>query len=666
MTKSGDGEKVINTQMMPDYACCDDPGYFFISSPLNVYPIGRSDALVLYVEGGCPPFTWAASGSWATFGTAETAVRYNTLESGTDVGADVTVTVTDLCSEEVTISVPWTGAKTCCEDPPAFSMQTLGSELNTALWPGEAVVFLDGGCKPFSWSVEGVGYSLDNATTNSRRNRLAATAGSVGGRVTVEDYCGTSKCVSCDFDFVANQHWKLAPVDSISNVTVEHGKTEAYWDIVDNPSKWFVGSSGTWTSTIHTSDSAESPTLDEIVTLRARDACLTPCYKTYILSCSAKRRITQFKRMSTSTASDVRAIKLTECNLCVSVGDRRLRTFAVDTSTGSVGDLIDEVQFTAHYVFLPVVIEILDSGTDETTIVAVAWAGTSGSWIATYTINNSTGDISDSAIDEECVHNVYSTWIDVIHQRGQVYVAGVSTPSTGLITGIGIDGVGNIATDYVHSHLFTEVFQATRQTHYISLCKGTYDQDLVVAYQLLGSGDNQFHGFIDSWDIEEGGIGAASVGSIDFANVAQHIDVARLSYDNDGYVVVYNIDVNGGGMAVISQDADNNLAIEATYDPPGDFAQPTIVHLQNDCFGILNANYSGGGWTWNFMTMLIDTFGDYAVRYMYWKNAVGGTANYASQIVKISSTILAGYVTAIYYSPNNGHGMTTMEMYCNE
>jgi len=195
MEKSGDGSP-FNEQMIQDYPCGEEPGHYFISSPLNVYSIGRSGSIVLYVEGGCSNFTWASDNAWATFGTAETSVRYNTIESGADEGQDTVVTVTDANGLEVTINVPWNGAASCCEDPPALSFQTLAVELGP--FPGEVVVFLDGGCPPFTWGISGTGFTLDYAATNSRRNRVHGTADNEVS-VTVEDSCGqTASVSSCD------------------------------------------------------------------------------------------------------------------------------------------------------------------------------------------------------------------------------------------------------------------------------------------------------------------------------------------------------------------------------------------------------------------------------------------------------------------------------------
>lgn len=267
MIKSGDGKQYFREQMMPDYACCDDPGYFFISSPLNVYPIGRSGSLVLYVEGGCPPFTWAASGSWATFGTAETSVRYNTLGSGAGVGADVTVTVTDLCSEEVTISVPWTGAATCCEDPPAFSMQTPMDEITG--WPGEVVVFLDGGCPAFTWTISGTGFTLDYAETNSRRNRVHGNAGAIGLTIAVEDSCGQTACQSPGMHISAP--CGFIETGEALTVTLKYGTAPITWEWVGSHTGWTLAEAETADLDVIVTV-ASGPT-DKCVTLKATDFC---------------------------------------------------------------------------------------------------------------------------------------------------------------------------------------------------------------------------------------------------------------------------------------------------------------------------------------------------------------------------------------------------------
>jgi len=192
MTKDGSGEP-HNKEIIQDYPCGDEAGHYFISSPVNTWSIGRSGAVVLYVEGGCPNFTWASDNAWATFGTAETSVRYNTISSTADEGQDTIVTVTDANGLEVTISVPWHGGPTCCEDVPlAFSVQTAWDEVDDSRnWPGEVVILLDGGCPPFDWTVSGTNFTLDNAASNSRRNRLANAVGPATPEITVTDLCDT-------------------------------------------------------------------------------------------------------------------------------------------------------------------------------------------------------------------------------------------------------------------------------------------------------------------------------------------------------------------------------------------------------------------------------------------------------------------------------------------
>jgi len=188
ITKDGSGEP-INEEMIQDYPCGEEAGHYFISSPLNVYSIGRSGAVVLYVEGGCPNFTWASDNAWATFGTATTSVRYNTISSTSAEGQDTVVTVTDANGLEVTISVPWNGAATCCDDPPALSIQTPVAEIVGEFAVCEVVVFIDGGCPPFAWvttTTSGTA-TLDYAATNSRRNRITGTAPC--WTLTVTDYC---------------------------------------------------------------------------------------------------------------------------------------------------------------------------------------------------------------------------------------------------------------------------------------------------------------------------------------------------------------------------------------------------------------------------------------------------------------------------------------------
>jgi len=197
MTKDGSGEP-IKKDIIQDYPCGSEPGHSFRSSPLNIYAIGRDSSVVLYVEGGCPNFTWESDNEWATFETAETSVRYNTITSSADEGQDTIVTVTDANGLEVTISVPYSGASTCCEDVPIeFALQTDRDEI---VLGGDTVIFLDGGCSPFTWEVDDEELTLANAATNSRRNKLTASGDATKGTLTVTDLCEASVTACLCFD----------------------------------------------------------------------------------------------------------------------------------------------------------------------------------------------------------------------------------------------------------------------------------------------------------------------------------------------------------------------------------------------------------------------------------------------------------------------------------
>ena len=187
MTKSGSGEPILK-EMLQDYPCGDEPGCGFRSSPLNIYPIARDSSVVLYVEKGCANFTWESDNEWATFGSATTSARYNTLTSSADEGQDTVVTVTDSNGLEVTITVLYSDASSCCEDPPALSFRTVSTEIADCVGR-DVVVFIAGGCPPFTWEVSAVGGTaeLDYEATNSRRNRVTSDTPCVV--VTVTDAC---------------------------------------------------------------------------------------------------------------------------------------------------------------------------------------------------------------------------------------------------------------------------------------------------------------------------------------------------------------------------------------------------------------------------------------------------------------------------------------------
>ena len=430
MTKSGSGEPLTKV-MIQDYPCGDEPGHAFRSSPLNIYSIARDSAVVLYVEGGCPNFTWASDNAWATFGTAATAVRYNTLTSSADEGQDTIVTVTDANGLEATISVPYNDASTCCEDVPMeFAKQTPWDEITSVSWPNDVVVFLDGGCPPFDWTIIGANFTLDYAATNSRRNRLHGAVGADSDDIylTIEDLCGSLLCypgVLFSGDcFSVNRGGDLT-------VTAARGVAPIAWE--------FVGSSTGWSLA-----EAQTADLDNVVSLEA-DAPIG----TVTLKCTDTNGCTETQVLYTAGVVDSHefdeadcifpwAIQLSTNYYAVvyeSTGDDGwIKTFHIPSGTGIITEVDSYEYSTAAGEFSMIVhiygniyaitdrsgyirtIEISDAGVITKSIIssrqitgatsninyivhvggsiyAVFWGSPYGRSVSTYTIGNG-GDIS--------------------------------------------------------------------------------------------------------------------------------------------------------------------------------------------------------------------------------------------------------------------------------
>jgi hypothetical protein len=201
-------------------------GYFFVMSYNPCY-LQRGSAIVVWVEGGVPPYTWAIklintleledtfseggdvlledgtdvllensnplAGPHFTFDDAVTTVQYNTLraDSTQDTGYYETIVVTDSCGTEVSMDIYLCDTAVCCDDP-AYDFDYDMHSVNF-LWRGTyGIVSVTGGCPPFHWEVTGSDFEFDRAYTNQRDNviHLHAGTGEVGPVViTVTDSC---------------------------------------------------------------------------------------------------------------------------------------------------------------------------------------------------------------------------------------------------------------------------------------------------------------------------------------------------------------------------------------------------------------------------------------------------------------------------------------------
>jgi len=620
MTRDGSGEPQ-NEEMIQDYPCGEETGHYFISSPLNVYSIGRSGAVVLYVEGGCPDFTWTSDNAWATFSSATTSARYNTLESGADEGQDTVVTV----------------------------IQTALAEIRDYPWPGEVVLFIDGGCPPFDWTVSGTGLTLDYVATNSRRNRLHGASGVSCGAVTVEDLCAASVswCWSPDFSYIAEQHTKIA---SSMDLTVEKGVPDIVWEFVGSATGWTIQTSPT--SDLDTVLSPPYTSEDEIVTVKATDACGNEVSKDFMLSCDPIYGGQSLATHGTYVASYGSDICQISDDLFASVHGYGgvLRTFTINLTTGEISDVIDSATFAGGAtVVSPRIVHVFGG------MVAIAFGGGDGR-IVTHSIQTGTGAIG-AQVESAQFYNAEVKTLDFISVGGGLYCVAYSRADSGYLTGASVDAAGAIDTNFEDGNSFTEQFHDTRLRS-ISMCYvgGDYAHDTALAFV----GYDSHEGKIQTWTVHTS---ATLVDSVTFsADGAMAADVVKISYDNIGYVLAWEAILNGGYLQVYSRDEDNGtLTLEATRAMTSYFAHPSIVNMQEDCFFIVYP-YSIH---YNFHTVLIDTWGDYAIRNMTYRRSNRRPYGSDLQVVRCSDSVAAAVCGFYYVGGSYDFGVYSQRFYCN-
>ena len=180
--------------IVPPYNSCSDEGYFFIWS-FNPDYVNRGDSVVLWVEGGVPPYDWQVSGITFTLAQSITADQCNVVTATALVVTDVveTVTVIDSCGTVVSGTVCCCGVATpCCDTLPAITYSADNPEIFKAGETWEIVI--EGGCPPFKWETLPPAYSdyhFEKTYTNARKNTLHLnTAGKVFW-IRVTDACGT-------------------------------------------------------------------------------------------------------------------------------------------------------------------------------------------------------------------------------------------------------------------------------------------------------------------------------------------------------------------------------------------------------------------------------------------------------------------------------------------
>ena len=88
-------------EIVEDLGCCELPSYYFYYG-YNPGKISPGNFVILYVQGGCPPFDWAVSQPGYSFAQNQTTERWNTLTAEpTTAAGDIQVTITDVCGTVV-------------------------------------------------------------------------------------------------------------------------------------------------------------------------------------------------------------------------------------------------------------------------------------------------------------------------------------------------------------------------------------------------------------------------------------------------------------------------------------------------------------------------------------------------------------------------------------
>jgi hypothetical protein len=201
------------------YNSCSDTGYFFIYS-FNPDYVGRGNSIVLYVEGGVPPYQWSVSGSAFTLLSSETTEQWNiiTCDPATAVEVTETVTVIDSCGTTVSGSVCACEVDNtvCCSDPSyAFSGSLLGGIYAAGMTYTITVI---GGCPPYKWETLPASpsdYEFEHKYTNTPSNVLLVKTADTPFYLRVTDNCGNQ--VGWDGASAAGVSWILSPEDAAAH-----------------------------------------------------------------------------------------------------------------------------------------------------------------------------------------------------------------------------------------------------------------------------------------------------------------------------------------------------------------------------------------------------------------------------------------------------------------
>lgn len=185
----------------------------------------------LYLENGVPPFQWKViSGDGHIGGDLETWDRHNVVFRDECAEGTIVVEVEDACFDKITttIELPESQAMECSDITPE-SIAPNGSE-------EIAVIY---GTGPFTWEVEGDGFTLAHSVTAYRSNILTGNgvcSGATGTvSFTVTDKCNNSVTCTLDVedtgDFRGNPGNPIAFESSSETVGTLDGKKPLQWEV---------------------------------------------------------------------------------------------------------------------------------------------------------------------------------------------------------------------------------------------------------------------------------------------------------------------------------------------------------------------------------------------------------------------------------------------------
>jgi len=222
--------------IVPPFDSCEDAGYFFIFDYNHCY-LSKGGQIVLWVEGGVPPYVWWVDEEdpcfWFEYQDAGAGADTLTTEGGlydlvTEAGDTLvlekdggeagtnaqyaflnasescdyianpfyseTIKVRDSCGTELEFEVYLCDTNVCCTEADYY----FSYDMHSPMWisRGSSVIIeVSGGCPPYKWEVDGDGFSFEKLYTNEKRNTLSLAndaADGITAIITITDSCGYS------------------------------------------------------------------------------------------------------------------------------------------------------------------------------------------------------------------------------------------------------------------------------------------------------------------------------------------------------------------------------------------------------------------------------------------------------------------------------------------